>query len=297
MLEKIQLKNFQSHESLSIEFSHVTTIQGPSDRGKSAIVRALKWVVFNRPAGDAYKTRGADSMSVTVQIDGQTIRRRKGKSINEYRAGAQRFAAMGATVPPEIAAALNLAPANFQSQFDAPYWLSDSAGEVSKRLNAIIDLGVIDDTLTAVAGAARRAGAELDVTRGRRDKARAERDRLAWVPGCLDKLGKLETMESKIARNRQDCARIDALIAGVETAEQAARNAGNAKSVGRAAVTAGAAWADSAGRRESLVRLLDQIETARDDQTQWRDELRQAEREFRTKTKGQKCPVCQNQIL
>jgi DNA repair exonuclease SbcCD ATPase subunit len=296
-LEKITLRNFQAHESFVIEFDPAaTTIQGPSDRGKSAVVRALKWVAFNRPAGDAYKTRGADSMSVVVQIDGATIRRRKGKSTNEYKLDNQRFAAMGGSVPPKIAAVLNLSPANFQSQFDTPYWLSDSAGEVSKRLNAIVDLGVIDGTLATVAAAARKAGAELDVARGRRDTARAERDRLAWVPGCLGKLRSLEALESKIVRKRQDCAQIDALIAGVETAERTARNAGNAKSIGRVAVAAGAAWADSAKRLESLARLLDQIETARGDRDQYQAELHAAEREFRTKTKGQKCPVCGSQI-
>lgn len=296
-LEKITLRNFQAHESLTVEFDPaVTTIQGPSDRGKSAIVRALKWVVFNRPAGDTYKTRGADSMSVTVQIDGQVIRRRRGKSTNEYKLGAARFAAMGNSVPPEIAAALNLGPANFQGQFDPPYWLSDSAGEVSKRLNAIIDLGVIDDTLTAVAGAARKAAAELELTRERRDKARAERGRLAWVPGCLDKLGELEKLESEITRNAQDCARIAKLIRGVETAKLTARNAGNAKSVGRAAVTAGAAWAESVERAESLSLLINQLSIDRQDLARARDELRRAEREFRTKTKGQKCPICSQTI-
>ena len=37
----------------------------PSDQGKSAIIRGIKWALFNEPSGDFYKRRRKEC-SVTV---------------------------------------------------------------------------------------------------------------------------------------------------------------------------------------------------------------------------------------
>ena len=43
-IESLSLHNFQCHEHLDIAFDpQLTTIVGPSDVGKTAILRALKW--------------------------------------------------------------------------------------------------------------------------------------------------------------------------------------------------------------------------------------------------------------
>jgi len=61
VVEKITIKNFQSHEETELQFSSgVNVIVGSSDSGKSAILRALKWVVQNKPSGTAFFTEGSD---------------------------------------------------------------------------------------------------------------------------------------------------------------------------------------------------------------------------------------------
>jgi AAA15 family ATPase/GTPase len=40
-MKKLRIKNFQIHKDLEIEFGPITTIVGPSDIGKSAVLRAL----------------------------------------------------------------------------------------------------------------------------------------------------------------------------------------------------------------------------------------------------------------
>ena len=51
-IKKIIIDNFQSHEHTEIEFGPgLNVIVGPSDYGKSAVVRALRWVLYNEPRG------------------------------------------------------------------------------------------------------------------------------------------------------------------------------------------------------------------------------------------------------
>jgi DNA repair protein SbcC/Rad50 len=44
-INKVRIENFQSHEDTLMEFHKgLNVITGPSDHGKSAVMRAIKWV-------------------------------------------------------------------------------------------------------------------------------------------------------------------------------------------------------------------------------------------------------------
>lgn len=84
-ISKIIIENFQIHESLTLEFSNFTGIIGGSDRGKSAIVRAICWCLYNYPSGSNFITQGKNKCMVIVMFDdGTTITRIKGTSVNSY---------------------------------------------------------------------------------------------------------------------------------------------------------------------------------------------------------------------
>lgn len=55
---KLRIQNFQAHKDTTIEFDRITTIVGPSDIGKSAVLRALKWVAKNEPNGTSFVRDG-----------------------------------------------------------------------------------------------------------------------------------------------------------------------------------------------------------------------------------------------
>ena len=142
-MKRIELKNFQCHKSLVLDLEPgVNVLVGPSDSGKSSVYRALYWVAFNRPGGSAFLRHGAKEVSVKVD----EIERKKGKA-NTYSLNGKVQKAVGAKVPENVSEALNLAPINFQSQHDSPFLLSETAGEVGRELNRMVDLEVIDRTL------------------------------------------------------------------------------------------------------------------------------------------------------
>ena len=148
MIKKLVLSHFQCHKKKSIEFDPgVNIIGGPSDTGKSSIIRALKWVIFNKPAGDSFRRHGSKRTVAKLFTDEHTIIRTKTNSINTYELDGATLKSFGTAPPPEVEEAIQLSPINFQEQHDSPFMLSETAGECGRMLNKMVDLEVIDRAL------------------------------------------------------------------------------------------------------------------------------------------------------
>ena len=146
MITKVHIKNFQSHQDSVLEFHPgVNTLVGSSDSGKSAIFRAIGWVVTNRPLGSAFCRWGTKKTQVDLTVDdGIEIGRTKSKSENNYLFRDRELLA-GTEVPEDIQRVLKIDPAiNFQHQISAPFLLSSSPGEVAAFFNDIAGLSDID---------------------------------------------------------------------------------------------------------------------------------------------------------
>lgn len=239
----LRLKNFQPWQRLDLELdTKATTLVGPSDLGKSSALRAFKWVCTNRPSGDTFIRNGSDGCFVGVEIDGKRLTRKKGKGINEYRVSAfghtegisiiQRadnqadldsrnqdgtgiqnwgrdrqciFKSFGQEVPEPIQKILNVSEVNFQGQFDAPFWLGLTPGQLAKELNGVVDLCLIDSVLAKAASDLRKAKAEAEVCGDRLKEAAGRRDALAWstdadaeLRGLEEKAKEIEGLEREV---------------------------------------------------------------------------------------------------
>lgn len=144
MIKRLRLKNFQKHSNLDIVFDpKITCILGPSDSGKSSIIRALRWIFLNKPNGDSFVKHGQKEAKVRVKVDKHTITRIKGKE-NLYLLDDQKFSSFGTTVPEPIQKITAIEDHNFQCQYDSPFWFSETSGEISRQLNSIVNLEIID---------------------------------------------------------------------------------------------------------------------------------------------------------
>ena len=159
MIKSLQISNFQAHKETKLELdSGVNVIAGASDAGKSSILRALLWVINNRPSGDSvrnYECKKGDSVDVRINLgkDGDISKQRvEGKSI--YKKGNKKFEAFKQDVPSEISEALNLSDINIQAQHDSYFLLKDSPGEVARKLNEITGLDIIDRLFKYINGKA-----------------------------------------------------------------------------------------------------------------------------------------------
>ncbi|MHA1289041.1 MAG: AAA family ATPase [Candidatus Thorarchaeota archaeon] len=150
MIESLKIKNFQSHKNSTLEFDPgVNVIIGSSDSGKTAIIRALRWLTWNRPAGDSIRSWWGGDTEVTLTLPTSTISRVKGKE-NLYKLDSLEFKAFGADVPKEIQKEINFNDLNLQQQLDRPFLLDDSPGEVAQHFNKVAQLDVIDSSMSNV---------------------------------------------------------------------------------------------------------------------------------------------------
>lgn len=202
MFKKIKIINFQVHQEKEIHFAPgITTIKGATDSGKSSIIRALRWVCLNDFAGEEFIREGASQAAVSVQVDSSIIRRRKGKGGNLYKLDKAVFKAFGrGSVPQEIESFLQIDEMNFQAQHDSPFWFSESAGEVSRQLNRIVDLSVIDTSLANVAGLLKRSSYRIGLGEERVDQLKQEIESLSSQEERVNEFKLLKERHEKLTQ-------------------------------------------------------------------------------------------------
>lgn len=158
MLKKIKIKNFQSHERTALNLSPgVNVIVGRSTTGKSAIVRAFRWLMLNRPAGDAFKSNFADADdSVKVEVitrEGARIIAEKLKRPNghSYQVGNDGrnydFEGVGRAVPDMATTALNMKGINVQTQLEPHFLIASTPSAFSAAIHKITNAAKVENAI------------------------------------------------------------------------------------------------------------------------------------------------------
>jgi exonuclease SbcC len=146
MLKSLSIKNFQSWKETQFDFHPgVNVIIGFSDAGKSAIIRALRWLIWNRPLGSEFQSNwGGETVVDLTTTEGITISRSQDKNGNEktYILSTlyKPLKAFGTDVPKEISDALNINDINLHQQQDSFFLLKDTSGDVATHFNQIANL-------------------------------------------------------------------------------------------------------------------------------------------------------------
>ena len=260
-ITKLKLKDFQPWHRLSLELDlKATTLVGPSDLGKSSVLRSFRWICTNRPSGDAFIRKGSDGCTIAAEVDGTRIIRKKGKGKNAYiisrqkdgtereanhsgndflpetepgrasvppsdrrggvrnvrqedrRHGESVFQAFGQEVPEPIQKILNVGDVNFQFQFDAPFWLGLTPGQLAKELNGVVDLGLIDSVLAQASSDLRKAKSEAEVCEDRLAAATARRDALAWAREADEELKGIEAKAEVIGELEEEVTSLSSCL-------------------------------------------------------------------------------------
>lgn len=146
MIKKHKIKNYQSHKNTELEYvPGVNIIIGESDKGKSSIYRNFRWGVWNKPSKVSRWCKKPDTESL-LEFDNGVVHRKKISKFDGYN---DEFKALRGSVPDEIKNIHNLSEINFQSQHDSHFLITETPGNVAKKLNEIVDLEVIDSSVKA----------------------------------------------------------------------------------------------------------------------------------------------------
>jgi exonuclease SbcC len=217
-IKSIFVEDFQSHAKTKIELpgpGQLCVIVGPTDSGKTAIVRGLRLLMYNVPQGTDYIRVGRSTATVAVEMsDGTKVARERSKSVNRYRIvkpglSPQMFEGFGLAVPLEVQEAtgvrtvsigenLDLA-LNLSEQLDGPFLGKSVSGPAkAKILGALAGTEEVDEAQRAVQLDLHRAGQEerriADETR-LLDAKIAEYD---YLPALAERISALETILASV---------------------------------------------------------------------------------------------------
>lgn len=162
-ISSIELTNFQSHKKTKVELNEkgLNALTGSSDSGKSAIIRALRWVFYNEPKGTDFIRYGESRATVTVTFtDGSSITRsRTNSSAGEYivrdsNGKETEFKGFGNNLPIDIANTHQMPkvelstgverPLNFSYQLDGHFLLSESPAVRANTIGRLTGVHVVD---------------------------------------------------------------------------------------------------------------------------------------------------------
>ena len=156
MINSVRLIDFQSHKDNTLEF-HPTfnIICGPSGNGKSSILRAIKYTVFNNPGVSEVRHPDATAYQIELTINGNKITRTKGVGVNSYQLNDEPVLTdVNRDVPDSIKQVLNISEIsldsnfdiniNFADQLDAPFVLNEKDQIKMKFLNVLSGTNAVD---------------------------------------------------------------------------------------------------------------------------------------------------------
>ena len=140
LLKELGIKNFQSHTDTKLDFCPgVNVVVGPNQAGKTAIVRALRWLVFNRPLGFSFcnKTSAEQVVKVGAEFYGEreAVEHEKTPRKATYRVGREEFEAFGSEVPDRVKELVKMDNLNFHCQLEGPFLIGQKPAEIAAVVN------------------------------------------------------------------------------------------------------------------------------------------------------------------
>lgn len=213
---QLQLRGFQSHVDTTVSLvPGLNVITGPSDSGKTAIIRAVRWVAFNEPAGEAFIHPAVGKAEVTLTLDNGTsiTKRRQSRRtiyiLNEPNREPQTFEK--AEVPDEVTSALGIreytfgdfaAVLNIAYQLEAPFLISEPASAGAKVLGKLAGTEVVDLAIKS-------AGSQYRAASSDRQQATKERDQLNVELLDYTRLDEIKTFQQSAERLFQETAALN----------------------------------------------------------------------------------------
>ncbi len=231
-IKRLHIQNFQSHKDTTIDFTDgLNVIVGPTDTGKSSIIRAIRKLIRDEPGGKSFISKWAKDMTISLVFEyngvDHTVKRKLTSTKNLYYLDDQEYGGFGKTIPEEIQTALNMQlvtletgdvlDLHFTDQHDVPFMISKgSAGIRSKLLGKVAGLHVLDRAISRINSDIRGQNSML---KHRAEEVSSLENELEDFPSLwheyelIDMLGKqLIDLKSKIEGKERLQTVVDSLI-------------------------------------------------------------------------------------
>lgn len=160
-ITNIEINNFQSHKNTNINLENgLNVIVGPSDQGKTAIIRAVKWALYNEPLGTFFIRHKEKEASVTLTFNtGEKIKRLRSDTKNIYvyidsENNREVYEGFGHSVPIDIKEKINIKKIylndkesnaiNIGEQLEGPFLISEKNSTRANAIGRLVGVHVVD---------------------------------------------------------------------------------------------------------------------------------------------------------
>lgn len=226
MINRLEIRNWQSLVKVDLDLGQFTVIVGESSCGKTALMRAIKALASN-VRGSSSITVGAKATAITARTANHVVTLQRSTTdggryvITDVQTGKDdTYTKLAGAVPPAVTAALGIAPAvnglslNVAGQFEPPYLLRESGAAIARLLG---DLTNVSTILRAVQEANRRKNAELASLRLREQDLKDKLERAKAFVTLRGRLDARARAEAHAETANSLTAQITALRGLVET--------------------------------------------------------------------------------
>jgi exonuclease SbcC len=224
MINSIQIHNYQTHKDTKINLSKgVNVITGESSQGKTALLRALIWALTNKPSKGKPSWWDKNSSNVVVEFTDKTIiQRGRKKNLNYYKSSLinNDLTAFGQNVPDEIKQIVCMNDVNIHKQFDTPFLLSSTAGDVAKLLNKIVNLEIIDSSLFKANQKKRKEKQQLEFVEQRKIELEKELNNFGWLDNAEKDLNKINNIQTRYDNINKEYNEIEDIINSLERMDE-----------------------------------------------------------------------------
>lgn len=221
-VSKVEIFNFQAHSHKVVDFvDGLNVIRGESNAGKTAILRAIYWVLYDKPNGSDFIKTGAKSAKVRLHLsNGYIIERKRNRSTagsyilikpdgtsEEYKGFANNIPVevTNAHQMPEIKINGTAYKINVASQLDTPFLIGNGPTERVSMIGALVDADRADAARKEFLAEKRRASTEKSQLVSLKEKQEielAKYNHLEKLKSSIDVLefaiGKLEGDEARL---------------------------------------------------------------------------------------------------
>ncbi|WFA09744.1 AAA family ATPase [Tissierella sp. Yu-01] len=217
-IKRITLNNFQSHKHSSIDLDErLNVIVGSSDSGKSAIIRGIKWVLYNEPSGDYFIREGEKECSVTLEFSDNTILKRyRSRSKNQYilinnKGEETKFEGFGSNTPEQIVETIGIKKIHLDSeesnsinlgeQLDGAFLLSEKSSTRASAIGRLVGVNIIDDALRDVLKDSRGLNIIKKNIEESNLRIAEEVKKYDFIDSMKEKLNIVSAMKNEISKN------------------------------------------------------------------------------------------------
>ncbi|HYF91193.1 MAG TPA: AAA family ATPase [Symbiobacteriaceae bacterium] len=242
-IAKVLIENFQSHARSELSFGRgLNVIIGPSDNGKSAVLRAIRWALYNEPRGSEFIRSGARECRVAVTMsDGAeilrelTLTKSGAPSRNRYivrlpGAEPQVFEGFGTEVPVEVVRAHGMPQVlldtdkrvvlSFGSQLEGPFLMAESGSLRARAIGRLLGVHVVDAAMRNTQRDQRMLKQETGRLEQRLEQYDRDLEQYADIPEQEERLERTEALLTMAGELQARLARLEQVRDGLERTDR-----------------------------------------------------------------------------